>query len=206
MRLQFLLKLILLALLLAHTSACALLQRMGSGESKPTVMTSADGKTQLTIPGDWRRETALNEQASLQASNRVKETYVVLISDNKQDYTDEMTLARFTSVTREAMVGGVRSAQATEPMPTTISGYPALQYELRGGVDGVNVVYIITAIETASSFHQLITWTLPSRYEQHQGTLREVTQSFKEVGGSAPKASMPPASMPSRATPGAPKQ
>ncbi|HKQ52767.1 MAG TPA: hypothetical protein VJT74_10385 [Pyrinomonadaceae bacterium] len=151
------------------------------GGGPPNVLTSPDGRFQLTVPGDWRKETQLNEQASIQASNRVRETYVVLLSESKSDFTDEMSLERFTSLTRGNMMAGVRSAESAEPQPTNVSGNPALQYEIRGGVEGLNVVYIITTVETPEHYHQIITWTLPSRLEQHRPTLLDVTRSFKEL-------------------------
>lgn len=212
MKLRLSQKLVLCALLIAQTSACALVQRMGSsGGGKPIVLTSTDGGFQLTVPGDWRSETALNEQASIQASHRFRETYVVLLTESKRDFTGDMTLEQFTTMTRDAMMSQVRSAATTELKPMTINGNRALEYEITGGVEGLNIVYLITTVETPGHYHQIITWTLPSRLEQYRGTLREVTQSFREVGGAEQKANTPatvppPVSTPSRAVPDASKR
>ncbi len=168
--------------MLTQASACALLDRMGGkGGGSPSVLTSPDGRFQLTVPADWQKETQLNEQASIQASNRGRETYVILLTESKSDFADEMTLERFTSATRGNMMAGVSSAQSAEPTPTTISGNPALQYEIRGVIEGLNAVYLITTVETSEHYHQIISWTLPSRLDQHRGTLLEVAKSFKDV-------------------------
>lgn len=189
------------------TPACVLIDRMSSRASTPQVLTSTDGRFQLTVPGDWLKETELNERADLQAANRVRETYAAVISESKQDFTEEMTLERFTSVTRNAILAGVHSAQSAEPTPTSINGNPALQYEIRGAVEGVNIVYIITTVETSEHYHQILTWTLPSRFDQYRDTLLDVTRSFKEVGAVKPKsdASPPPPALP-RSGSGVPKQ
>lgn len=185
------------------TPACALLDRMGGkGGGTPTVLTSPDGRFQLTVPGDWRKETELNEQASMQASHRVRETYVVVLSESKSDFADEMTLERFTSTTRNNMLAGIRSAQSAEPQPVTINGNPALQYELRGVIEGLNAVYINTTVETPEHYHQIITWTLPSRLEQNRPTLLEVTRSFKEVRPAGSQQGTPTAPTPHAHAPG----
>ena len=185
-------RLVLCALVLTQASACALLDRMGGkGGGSPSVLTSPDGRFQLTVPGDWQKETQLNEQASIQASNRGREIYVILLSESKSDFADEMTLDRFTSATRSKMMAGVRSAQSAEPTPTTINGNPALQYEIRGVIEGLNAVYLNTTVETPEHYHQIITWTLPSRLEQHKGTLLEVARSFKDVRAAGSKPGTP---------------
>ena len=190
-------KIVLCVSLLMLMPACALLDRAGGrGSGTPSVLTSPDGRFQLTVPGDWRKETELNQQATIQASNRVRETYVVLLSESKGDFTDEMTLERFTKATRDNMMAGVRSAESAEPTPTNISGNPALQYEIRGGVEGLNIVYLITTVETPEHYHQIITWTLPSRLEQHRPTLLEVTRSFKELRPAEGKQGTPSAPTP----------
>jgi len=202
---------VLLALLLAAASACAVLQRLGSDGGKPTVLTSPDGRFQLTIPAGWRQETELNEQAGIQGSNRSREMYIVLITDSRSDFSPEISLAQFTSVTRDSMKREIRPVEATEPTQTTVNGNSALQYEVRGAVEGVNAVYIITTVETSEHYHQIITWTLSSRFEQQKGTLREVSLSFKDVGTAIPTANSPAASGPSASAPSgdksaAPKQ
>jgi bifunctional DNA-binding transcriptional regulator/antitoxin component of YhaV-PrlF toxin-antitoxin module len=176
-------KLFPLGLLLFTTLACNFVSRLSREIEKagqPTVLTSPDGRFQLTIPGGWRKDTELNEKAEISASNRAREMYVVVLSESKRDFASDMTLEKFTELSRNAMMGNVRGAQATAPTPTSVSGHPAMQYELRGTVENVNIAYLNTTVETPGDYHQIIAWTLPSRFNDNQATLREVTQSFKE--------------------------
>lgn len=178
-----------LALLVAVALACNLAREMKREMDKaqpPKTLTSADGTVQLTIPGGWREDRELNKSAAVQASNRVQEMYVAVISEGKQEFQEAMTLETFADLSRTVTTGNAASAEATDPVPTKVGNYPALEYTLRGTVENVEVKYFTTVVETPSSFHQIITWTLASRFDQNLPTLREVAQSFREVGPGAP--------------------
>jgi hypothetical protein len=189
-----------LALIACLVMGCNFAQKIKEEVDKsraPQVIKSADGKFQLTVPGGWRDDPELHEEAALKASNRVAEMYVVVISESKQDFTDEMTLEDFTELTRTNMSRKVGDADATVPASMTVNGYPAFQYTLRGTVDKFKAAYLITLVETPTSFHQIITWTLNSRYDKNFATLYEVTESFKELPA-APAAEPPPPPAPVR--------
>ena len=68
------------------------------------------------------------------------------------------------------------------PVPVTIDGYKALRYEIRAPHNNVNLVRIITTVETDQHFYQVWAWTLSSRFDSNKGILRQVTNSLKEVG------------------------
>ncbi|MBA3714224.1 MAG: hypothetical protein H0W76_17495 [Pyrinomonadaceae bacterium] len=195
-------KLAAVALFAAILMACNLAQQVKKGieaAAKPTVLTSADGKYQLTIPAGWRADSQLHDDAGLKASNRIKEAYVVVISESREDFTDDMTLESFTKITRDAMLKNLGSPDSAAPTPTVIGDYPALRYELQGVVSNVKVIYINTTVETPSGFHQILAWTLPSRLNQQRNVLQEVTGSFREIGAGASRKGTPsPPSMPAR--------
>ena len=191
MRLKLLQKLVPLALLISVTLACSLVQRIKQAadkSKKPTVLTSADGKYQLTIPGDWREDGALHDEAILKASNRLSELYVIVLTESKQDFADDVTLETYTTMTRDAMKGNLGSPEATEFVKTSVSGNPAMQYELRGTISNMKAAYINTTVETSEHYHQIIAWTLNSRFDKNQAALREVVQTFREVAGARPPA------------------
>ncbi|NER78797.1 MAG: hypothetical protein F6K42_04305 [Leptolyngbya sp. SIO1D8] len=154
----------------------------GSDSSEPdgVVLVSTDGSSQLTIPEDWSETTDLNDVAILQAANPVKEQYVIVIQDSKEDFTDA-NLEYHSEVTAELLIEGLTSPEVTEPRSLTINNYPALQKEISGAFDNINVVYLHTSIETPTHFYQVLTWSLKSRFEGNRSTFEQVTQSFREA-------------------------
>src|SRR5215213_3883415 len=168
------------------------LMRLGkdepSGAKAGKVLASKNGKTQLTLPAEWREATGLNEEAELQAMSATGEMFVMVISEDKEDFTNDMTLDGITNLTRENMMKNLRSPQATPPTSLEIGGHQARQYELRGAVEGINLAYVNTTVETPTSYYHIAAWTLPSRFDKNRGTLQEVTRSFREVSAPQPGA------------------
>jgi len=174
-----------IALLICVAVACKQLQSLG----RPTVLTSPDGKFQLTVPAGWQERPSLHAKATIKAANPFEETYVIVISENKIDFASDMTLDTFTDLTRRSMLSKVTEGDSTPPLPVKISGNDGRQYVLEGVVDNIRISYVITAVETAEHYHQIITWTLRSRIDQKQATLLKVTESFRPTDvaqGSSP--------------------
>jgi len=179
--------LIAIALLVCAVAGCKQLQSL----ARPTILKSPDGKFQLTVPAGWRENSSLNEQAEIKAANPLQEMYVIVLTEAKTDFTDDMTLDQFTTITRESMTSNLTSPELSPPLPVTINGNSARQYEIQGEVKNVKLAYLITTVETAAHFHQVVTWTLRSRIDKNQTTLQQVAGSFRPtpdqggIGGSA---------------------
>jgi hypothetical protein len=171
--------LIALALLVCVVAGCKQLQSLAT----PTVLKSPDGKFQLTVPGGWKENASLNDKADIKAANPLEEMYVIVLTEGKTDFTDEMTLDQFTNITRESMISNLTSPDSTPPQPVTINGNAGRQYEIQGSVKNVKLAYLITTVETPAHFHQVITWTLGSRKDKNQTTLQQVAGSFRPTAG-----------------------
>lgn len=164
-----------IALLVFVVVACKQLQSL----ARPTVLKSPDGKFQLTVPAGWQERPSLHATASIKAANVLQETYVIVISDTKIDFASDMTLDKFTDITRRRMLSKVDEGDSTPPLPVTINGNEGRQYLLAGVVDNLKISYLITTVETAENYHQIITWTLRSRIDKNQPILQKVTESFR---------------------------
>jgi hypothetical protein len=107
--------------------------------------------------------------------------YLIVIGEGKEDFEEGTTVEYFASLSRKGLAEQVTGEQSTEPLPMQVSGHSAMEYQMEGSVDNIRIKYICTVIETPTHFYQVLTWTLPSRFEQNRETLRGVMQSFKEV-------------------------
>jgi hypothetical protein len=172
--------LITLVFLVCVVAGCKQLQSLAS----PTVLKSPDGKFELTVPGGWKANASLNDKADIKAANPLEEMYVIVITEPKSDFTNEMTLDEFTNMTRDSIIGNVGSADATQPRSVTVNGNSGRAYEVEGSVKNVKLAYRITNVETADHYHQVISWTLQSRKDKNAQTLQQVTDSFRPTAGS----------------------
>jgi hypothetical protein len=77
--------------------------------------------------------------------------YLIVITDAKADFPD-LTLEKHHDLTRDRMWQKMKNVSATEPVPLTIDGHPALQDELSGTENGTNVVFLHTTVDDGDHF------------------------------------------------------
>ena len=145
-------------------------------EGKEVVAT--DGKARVTVPNSWQDMPGLNEKASLQVGDEGKAEYLMILSEAQSDF-DGMTLQKHHQLTRDAMLKKMKNSSATEPESVTIDGKDALQDELSGTQNGSNIVFLHTTVDDGEYFHQILAWTTKSHWDQNNGELRKVTESFR---------------------------
>jgi hypothetical protein len=139
---------------------------------------SSDGKIKVTVSGMWTKLPELNKQASLQVGDKSKEMYLIVITDAKAA-AGNMTLEQHHQLTRDRMLHKMKNASATEPVPLTIDGHPAMQDELSGTENNTNVVFLHTTVDDGDYVQQILAWTLKSRWEEQNQSLREITGTFR---------------------------
>jgi hypothetical protein len=139
---------------------------------------SDDGKIKVTVSGMWTKLPELNKQATLQVGYKSKEIYLIVITAAKVAVGD-LTLEKYHQITRDRMLQKMKNPSATEPVPLTIDGHPALQDELTGTEHGTNVVFLHTTVDDGDHFQQILAWTLKSRWQKQNQLLREITGTFR---------------------------
>ena len=102
-------RLLPLALLVCVVGGCKLLQSL----TRPTVIKSADGKFQITVPAGWRENAGLKSNASIKAGDLRQEMYVLVMTQPKDDFADDVTLDKFTELTLKSISKNVGSAESS---------------------------------------------------------------------------------------------
>jgi hypothetical protein len=141
-------------------------------------ISSEDGKIKATVSGMWVKMPELNKGATLQVGYKDKEMYLIVLSHAKSDFQN-LTLENHHQITRDRMLQKMKNASASEPVPLTIDGHPAMQDELSGTENGINVVFLHTTVDDGDHFQQILAWTLKSRWQQQNELLREITGTFR---------------------------
>jgi hypothetical protein len=141
-------------------------------------ISSEDGNIKATVSGMWVKMPELNKEATLQVGYKRKEMYLIVLSEAKSD-SQNLTLENHHQITRDRMLQKMKNASASEPVRLTIDGHPAMQDELSGTENGINVVFLHTTVDDGDHFQQILAWTLKSRWEQQNELLREITRTFR---------------------------
>ena len=140
-----------------------------------------DGISEISIPDRWDEMTDLNDEAKLEAGNAVAEEYVIVLTEAKSDFATPIDLARYADINLATMRTVVPGAQISHPRSLTIDGREAAQYEIRGVVDGLDIVYLATYVAGRAHVHQVVMWSIASHFEAARADFERVAESFREL-------------------------
>jgi heme/copper-type cytochrome/quinol oxidase subunit 2 len=147
-------------------------------------LTSGDGICRITIPAHWKPLKNLNELAGIQAGNLLREEYLIIISERRQDFTGG--LSDYAKIILDQMKSGVEGYEQGVPEATQINGRPALSCAVTGSVDKMRVVYQFTFVEGESCYHQIMGWTLASKASKAIEVIKQTSQTFQEISPAVP--------------------
>jgi hypothetical protein len=146
------------------------------------VIKATDGQSQISVPDDWEARQDLNQEATLQAGSLPKNVFLIVIPDNKQNFTN---FAEYSKIASSGVVSNVQSATIEGPKNLTVNGRvnsrQALQYKIKGSVDGLKVIYLYTNIEGKTQYYQVMAWTIESEFARNEPLFQQITQSFQDL-------------------------
>ncbi len=141
---------------------------------------SEDGQIAITLPTGWVRDDELNDRAQLEASNRAEQMYLIVLTQPKAEFRG-MQRDTYAEITRGYLTRRLEKSEVSGPTDVSqVGGNPAVQYQVRGSLNNIDVLYLHTVVETPTRFAQILAWTLPTDFEKNQPTLQQVIQSFQE--------------------------
>lgn len=122
---------------------------------------SPDQKYALTVPHSWRAMNEINAKASIATGNGLKEQYLMVISESKDGFTG--TLSDYAQTVTENIAAKASNAQSGDLEQVTVNGKNALRRRITGKIEGLDIAYMHTSLETDDQWCQLICWTLAPR-------------------------------------------
>jgi hypothetical protein len=139
------------------------------------------GEFRAWRPDSWSMLTGLNAEADLEMGNPRREAYCIVLTEGKADYAQVPTLAEFSETTRAKILAGLADATETGPQRLVFHGWPALRTTIEGVKGKVRVHYWHTVIESPDHLHQVLCWSLPSRFESNRWDFDKVLHSIRET-------------------------
>jgi len=165
-------------LLISLLVSCDQVEQLIKQEAKP--VSFLNRTFSVLKPGSWSTMDDLNEGANLQMGNLFKEAYVVILTESKQDL-DNMGMQDHSDLTRSFLREVLKNYQESQPVKLDIGSHSALRYRLSGSVDSIKIVYWHVTIETGDHFHQMLLWSLPSKFSGNEADFNSVIRSFKAL-------------------------
>ncbi|MEM9947078.1 MAG: hypothetical protein AAF810_13550 [Cyanobacteria bacterium P01_D01_bin.36] len=148
----------------------------------PNRLVNSQTNVEITVPTDWiKAGDDLRGDADIYASYPLDNLYASVLSESDSTL-DNFSLEDNSDQYRwliEKELGTYEGATKTDV--TQVNGLPAIQYEVRGRIDGTQVVYLHTTVKGNNSYYQVVGWTTAERYAENKETLQSVIRSFDET-------------------------
>lgn len=144
------------------------------------VFTSDDGQFCITADEDWEdAEDVLQIQDAVLAISKNAEGYITLISENKYNFSQE--LSGYNKLVVKHMEKNVDQETASEPEQVKLGEYDAYKTIMSGKVDDLEVVYVIYCAEVDDSYVQLICWSLKKAQDKFAAEFDSIAQSLSSA-------------------------
>ncbi|HEY9737604.1 MAG TPA: hypothetical protein V6D06_15025 [Trichocoleus sp.] len=145
------------------------------------VLENPEEQIQVRLPRGWEIASpqALNDRADLYAYSPDRQIYFLVLGEdansvsyyNLQDNAREyrrLLASRFENAGQEE----VTELQA-------IAGDPAIQYLVRGQIEGTPVAYLHTTVAANNRYYQVVAWTPETQYNENRDEMQTVIASFE---------------------------
>ncbi len=145
-----------------------------------TVLENADTGARITVPPQWRVSNQLRGDADIYATYPAQELYASVVSEDKAELSQfglEDNAEQYRWLIERQLSDYETSVRTGVEQ---INGDPAVQYEIRGQVDGTPVVYLHTTVQGDDSYYQVVGWTSRDRYADNKEVLQGIVESFED--------------------------
>lgn len=137
-------------------------------------------KVKITVPGGWVAvKDGQRRSTDIYAVSPADKLYAAVLSES-QSVLSQFDLENNAEQYRWLIQKELDSFEKeTRTGTTSIGGVPALQYEIRGQVDGTPVVYLHTTVKGVDNYYQVVGWTTADSYQKNKETLQDIIKSFR---------------------------
>lgn len=158
------------------------IQNLSTGEK---LLKNEVSNVQLTLPQGWSDvRDNLRPDADLYAAREDRTMYVLVLADQKQTDANG-TISGFDLADNASQYLSYLDWGLAQEQPeaatnlTSLNGLNAKQYEVRGQIDSLPVVYLHTTIEGAEHYYQVVAWASAENYANAKAELQNIIGSFR---------------------------
>jgi Tfp pilus assembly major pilin PilA/TM2 domain-containing membrane protein YozV len=145
---------------------------------------SEDNLTKINLPKSWKQIPELSEEASIKYGNAYREQYMVVMSEPKEDFSSATDLQAYNEILLEQNYRpNINNLSINSMDEVSFNDLKGLKYEIRGEVGNVKIVYLLTILEGENHFHQVLFWTLPTKWRSSKDVYEAALTTFAECNG-----------------------
>jgi hypothetical protein len=143
----------------------------------------------ISVPEYMTEMKSLNEEASLGYANLFKETYIIVLDEDKDEfisafkdveiYNDSLTpLQNYSDFQLESFKENI-VATNLKSLVSKIKKLPSEMHEFNGDAEGNDIAYLVSFIESDKKMYMIMSWTLKDRYNKYKETFKLTHSTFK---------------------------
>lgn len=177
---------------LVVASSCSLNSVIGDGKDAALVPVIIANEYSMDIPSYMTKSTELNDEASLQFRGILREAYVIVIDESKQEFIDFLVaeeqydsslsvVSNYAKTQLDNTTSSLNVISKKTPVKLKINGLNAVKAEIDGVVDGITepISYFVTFVESSEKLYMIMAWTLKEEKEIHRSTFEKMAKTFK---------------------------
>lgn len=142
----------------------------------------------LELPSHMSKASNLNEEASLQYQNILKELYVIVIDEPKKEVDGYLEssykttgLASYAQLLHDNFKQALEKPKFSEVQNSQINGLKAQMFSASGIVETYGIYYEMAYIEGNHSYYQVLVWTAEGQKEKYAQQMKDIIATFKET-------------------------
>ncbi|NLO40791.1 MAG: serine/threonine protein kinase [Ruminiclostridium sp.] len=135
-----------------------------------------DRQYQITVPGDWEDIYISDISVDLCAGIETDGKYTLAIFD--PIYSDTMTMEEMIQSV-EASINIDLNESVTGYEKIKLGGYDGFRFEVTENIEGIELTYLFSIIQTEEDIAQLISWTAAELYADYRDEYIRIHDSFQ---------------------------
>jgi hypothetical protein len=145
---------------------------------KMTTLRGRSGTVTLEVPTRWKNTPEMGKTAEVHMARTSRKRFLMVYVEPKKKIPNT-DLPAYTKLIFARMKRVVSEYKAAPVRQRTINGLKGLSREVTGVSKGVRVAYLFTVVEGATSFYQILLWSLISDRHLAKPLFERITNSFR---------------------------
>lgn len=149
----------------------------------------------IKIPKYMKADTGLHADASLAFQSSLKEVAILILDENIKEFKDALQflngyddsasfIENYANIQINLISQGLLYPESGDIVVNKIDEYPAAQVWMEGRIDGLNIAYFITCIETEKKVYFIMSYTSKEKKTKFEDTFKKIGSSFELINAS----------------------
>src|ERR1044072_6057383 len=148
---------------------------------KLTPVVSDDNTCRLSIPKSWASRGGMHTEAVLQIGKLNEDLFAIIIREPKVNFPGGATLKSYIDLVCNSPSRTIQDPEFSAFIPTSVSIFPATQFEMSGISSAVKFTFLFLGVETPHNFYQILGWTRTDNFQSRKAELESIIYTFEEI-------------------------